>query len=180
MRRINLICIAMEKWFREHDLLEIDNQCGIQRKEKRAPGLKKGPVKRVYRIEHIVPSREPVRFKENKLVISLMKDCFKIDRYRHEINDDQWTLAYLRKKLVAFVIVRGNKIIRACVAKGYRRQNHPKEVMAALTQAARVSIIELDNRDKLYRSVLRMYKTFGFAVTKDDGRTTTLEYTAPE
>ena len=173
-RGIKPICTEMKKWFEGHNLLENDNQCGIQGKIKGVK-KKKTSTARTYRIERIVPSDNKERFRENKAVAKLMKDCFKIDKYRHEINDDTWVMAYL-KKLAGFIVLRKGKIIRACVAGNYRREDIPRDVMKRLTEFSNVNTIVMDNREKNYMSTLRRYKTYGFAVTKDDGKTTILEY----
>jgi len=169
---IKPICAEIKKWMEEHNLIQIDNQCGVR-------GTVKGTVEkkqtRNYRIETINPRKDTTKFKDNKDIPKLMKDCFNIDKYKHEINDDIWVMAYIRK-LVAFIVIRDGKIVRACVASNYRRQGIPNEVMGHLVRHSKISMIEMDNRDKNYNLLLKLYKKFGFNVTKDTGKVTTMEY----
>jgi hypothetical protein len=175
-RGIKPTCVELHDWFRDNDLLEVDNQCGVQGKVKST--TKKGPVKKIYRIEQLTPKVDQERFKSNKEIPRLMKECFKDDKFRYEINDDKWVLAYVRSKLVGFIIIRQDgKITKMCVTPNYRRENIPKDVMKSLTDFAKVKIVELENADKNYKFLVRRYKTFGFAITKDDSRKTSMEYT---
>jgi hypothetical protein len=177
-RRIALICTAMKEWMDKNGILQDDAQCGHQIKKKKVRVGKKSTGKYVYWLDRIIPSAEPVKFKSIKLIAPLMKDCFKIDRYSHEINDDEWFMAYVKKKLVGFIVVRDDKIISACIAKGgYRRKGVPKEAMKFLTNAAGTTTLEFNNRTKLAKSLLRQYKIFGFVATKNVGGITTMEYT---
>ena len=174
-KRILTMCGALRVWLEKHDLVEIDNLCGVQGKVK--TGDAKEEKTRIYRIEQIVPKEQPVRFREVKDIGKLMEECFKIEKYRYDTSGkDKWIFSYLRNKLVGFIIVKGEVIIKACVAKNYRRQGIPIEVMGKLVEFAKVSTLELNNSEKDYKLILRLYKNFGFTTVSDDGKKTMMQY----
>jgi len=168
----------MKDWFEKKGLLQIDNQCGIQSKQKGGAAKKKKPSKQTFRVESIVPIRNQTGFKEYiKQIVALMGECYGIQRFRAEINDDRWVLVF-KKKLVGFITIRNNLIYYVCVTKNYRRGGIAKEAIGAATRTAGISTLHVNNRDKNYKKLVRMYKSFGFVITKDDGRITTMNYSA--
>jgi ribosomal protein S18 acetylase RimI-like enzyme len=183
-RGIKPICEALRKWFEENNLLEIDNQCGVQGKKKVSTILKDNAKKeRVFRVEMFVPSKDETRFKAHaKDITKLMGECFDLKKYKVPIDDNTWIIVFSKKKLVGFIMIDKKNILwNVCVAKNYRRQGIAKEAMKEATRhicniKGEAPSLLVDNRNKDAKKLIRMYNSFGFEVIKSDDRFTHLQH----
>jgi hypothetical protein len=177
--QIKLICSSIRDWLKERGELLKDQQCGVQRKIKaKKTASKKGVPKREYKVVRLVYAREKELFRDHvKDISKVMAYCTGVKRYRPEVNNDKWYLAYSGKNLVGVMVVSGNKMEHACVAENYfNRAGIPKYTMGVLTKASRVNTVDLDKRDSSYKKNLRKFKKFGFEVKKDGDRYLTMTY----
>lgn len=181
---IKPICNAIQETLRKEGLLEIDNQCGVRgKRKKQATGEKKTQRQISLKIEELIPANDEDRVKElAPQITKLMDECFGIKKYRVPIANDRWVLAFSRKKLVGFVTVdKKNVLWNVCVAKGYRRIGIAKTAIEQITKEAcrwdgKNPSLFVKNTDKNYKKLIRMYKSFGFDVTSDDGEFTYMIY----
>jgi GNAT superfamily N-acetyltransferase len=175
VRGIKPLCQVMRNWFEEKDLLEIDNQCGVQGKVKAVEGK---TAKREFRLEPIVPNEKPEVFKGYiKDIQKSLEECFG-ETKRPSLDSLLWVLIFSRKKLVG-VLCSDNKgsLSRVCVSKNYRRQGIGKEAMKQATDfiAEKYKVtpmISVDNRDKNAKKLIRSYTSYGFEVSRTDARYT--------
>jgi len=185
-RGIKQICIALRTWLEENNLLEIDNQCGVQGKKKIGKVIEEEKTsERVFRVETFIPSKDDVKFKAYiKDITKLMGECFGSDykKYKPPIDDNTWIMVFSKKKLVGFIMVdKKNVLWNVCVAKNYRRQGIAKEAMKYATQfvcdlKGKTPSLFVDIRNKDYKKLVRMYNTFGFEVVKSDDRTIYMQH----
>jgi len=180
-RGIKPICESLKTWFEQNNLLEIDNQCGVQGKKKLGT-TKDDKNERVFRIETFVPSKDEVRFKAYaKDIAKLMGECFDMKKYKAPIDDNTWIMVFSRKKLVGFIMVdQNNNLWNVCVTKNYRRQGIAKEAMKQATQFVcglngKSPSLMVDNRNKDAKKLIRMYNSFGFEIIRSDDRHTYMQ-----
>lgn len=176
VKGIKPLCSAIKDFLQKNNLVGIDNQCGVQGKAKKVGQVKTSA--RQYRIEKIIPSKNPEYVIHIPLVAKLMEECFKQKNFQIQKNDDLWLLVYLRKKLVAFVTLDKNNVIwNVCVAKNYRRQGIAQEAMKEVTNEAcavrgKVPTLLVDNQGVDYKKIVKMYESFGFRIIKSDSKNT--------
>lgn len=183
-RGIKPICEALRSWFKENNLLEIDNQCGVQGKKKLGISAKEEKkTERVFRVETFVPSKDEAKFNAySKDIAKLMGECFDIKKYKAPIDANTWIMVFSRKKLVGFIMVDKNNILwNVCVAKNYRRQGIAKEAMKQATQyvcniKGDSPSLYVDNRNKDAKKLIRMYNSFGFEIVKSDDKVTYMQH----
>ena len=179
------LCIAVEKWFRtkrwkNFDMLIPDKEAGIAGGHSKK--LKKEvKSRRVLRIEKIIPTDNPAKFKEYKKNIQkLMSECFKVKKYEPEIDDRTWVFIFSRKKIVAMVTIDTQNVIwNVCVATNYRNQGIANQAInQAVTDVCPLNNPRLlvDNRGKTYNRLIKLYKSYGFTIIKNDGKVTTMEF----
>ena len=193
VKGIKPICQAIREWLQNHDMLDVDNQCGVQGKRKlgsksEATKESSGPRK-TFRIVIFEPSKDEATFKANiKEVAKLMGECFGVEKYKPDDKDKGyvWVTVFSRKKLVGFVSLGTDGIIHnVCVAKNYRRQGISKQAMGMIDtyvteKYGKQPVLILDNRIKNSKGILRMYGGFGFEVFKSDERNSYLRYKSSE
>jgi ribosomal protein S18 acetylase RimI-like enzyme len=184
-KTINGLCTEIEKWFRSKewkgfDMLIPDKEAGTAGGHiKKTKTDKK--TKRVLRIEKLIPRDDPEKFKGYmKNIEKLMIECFKVKKYKPEIDDKQWVFVFSRKKMVAILTVdKKNVIWNVCVSKNYRAMGVARQ---AINQAVedvctrKNPLLLVDNRGKTYNKLIKLYKSYGFTVIKDDGKYTTMEF----
>lgn len=184
-KSINGLCTEIEAWFRSKkwkgfEMLIPDKEAGTAGGHiKKTKETKK--TRRVLRIEKVVPRDDQEKFKNyTKNIEKLMFECFKVKKYRPDIDDKKWIFVFSRKKMVALLTVdQKNDISNVCVAKNYR-------VMGIAKQAINHALKDIcsrnnprllvDNRSKTYNKLIKLYKSYGFTVIKDDGKYTTMEF----
>lgn len=182
-RGIKPLCIALREWFENNNLLEIDNQCGVQGKKKLGTDSKHEKSQKTFRVEMIVPSKNKEVFNAyTKDIAKLMGECFDIKKYRAPIDDNAWIMVFSRKKLVGFIMVdKENVLWNVCVSKNYRRQGIAKEAMKQATSfvcdiKGDSPSLYVDNRNKDAKKLIRMYNSFGFEIVKSDEKRTLLQH----
>lgn len=188
IKGIKPICNALRTWFEENGLLEIDNQCGVQGKNKTGAAqdkkiTDKTETEREFGIEQIIPSKQEAKFLGYVDKISkLMKECFGTEKYKPSIDDSTWILVFSKKNLVGFVTVdENNTLWNVCVAKNYRRQNIARQAMKKATEfvcniKGKSPSLLVDNRGKNATTLIRMYKSFGFEEVTSDSKYTTMNF----
>ena len=185
VKSINGLCTEIEAWFRSKewkgfDMLIPDKEAGTAGGHiKKVKDIKQ--TKRVFRLEKIVPYDEPEKFKNYmKDIEKLMFECFNIKKYKPDIDDKRWIFVFSRKKMVALLVIDNKNIIwNVCVAKNYRSMGIANQaVNQAVADVCPLNNPRLlvDNRGKTYNKLIKLYKSYGFAVIKDDGNYTTMEF----
>jgi len=181
-RGIKPICEALKIWFEKHNLLEIDNQCGVQGKKKIIGGVKK-VAKHNFRLESFIPNKDKEKFQNQvKDISKLMGECFDTKKYKPPIDDNTWVLVFSRKKVVGFITVDENDVLwNVCVAKNYRRQGIATEAIKQAVQyicnkRGKEPTLMVDNRNKDVKKLVRMYISFGFIVDHTDARYTHMRH----
>jgi hypothetical protein len=181
VKGIKPICEELKNWFKEKGYLEIDNQCGVQGKKK-ITEKKEEHGEKEYRIEIIVPSKNTERIKSlNKDINKVINECFDLGKYNIPIDDTRWIVVFSRKKIVAVLTLgKDNNLSNVCVAKNYRRKgnakNAVKQAMEKIAETGKRPILRVDNRDKHYKKLIRMYQIFGFEIKKMEELMTTMEF----
>jgi hypothetical protein len=178
------LCTEIEKWMGEHkwdgfDMLIPDTEAGIQGGHKKK--INKDAKTNKYRIETIIPERNPEKFKSYlKDIQKLMFECFKILKFVPDIDKKEWIIVFLRKKIVGFLIIDTDNIIwKVCVATNYRRNGIAREALQkAVESSCKVKNprLEVDNKGKTYTKLINLYTEYGFTTVKDDGKYTTMEF----
>lgn len=171
-RGIKQICSAIQSWFEEKGLLEIDNMCGVQGKKKTISIKKES--KSGFNIKTFVPARDGEEFKAHIPAIrKLMTDCFEVKKYDVQINSDLWIMVFSKSKLIGFVTVDNNNILwNVCVAKNYRNKGVAKQAIKEALEYAcnknKAPTLLVDNRKVCARRLIDMYIGFGFEIAKTD------------
>ena len=184
-KTINGLCMEIEAWFRSKEwkgfeMLIPDKEAGTAGGHiKKTKTTKK--TRRVLRIEKIIPRNNPDKFKDyTKNIEKLMFDCFKLKKYKPDIDDKQWIFVFSKKKMVALLTVDKKNIIwNVCVAKNYRAMGIANQAINHVVKDVcprNNPRLLVDNRDKTYNKLIKLYKSYGFIVIKDDGRYTTMEF----
>ena len=170
--------MANHKW-EGFDMLIPDSEAGIQGGHTKK--IDKSVKVHNYRIETIIPERNPDKFKIYlKDIQKLMFECFKVLKFIPDIDKKQWIIVFLRKKIVGFLTIDDENIIwNVCVAINYRRHGIAQQ---ALQKAVETSCkgknprLFVDNKDKTYTKLITLYTGYGFTLIKNDGKTTTMEF----
>jgi len=185
------MCEAIRQWLEKESqrtgiqLIEIDNQCGVQGKTKTTIYSKPQTEAKeiVLRMETFVPIKQQEEFKSYiKDISKIMGECFGDKKYKPEINDNMWIMLFSRKKLVGFMTIDSKNIIwNVCVAKNYRRKKIATIAMKQATQfictkRGETPSLLVDNRNKDYKKLIRMYESFGFTINQNDGRYTYMSH----
>ena len=195
-RGINPICDAIQNWFKEHNLLEDDNQCGVQGKRKIAV-QDSGEVKkdRTFRILPINPVKDNELFKTYVKEIAKNRTfCLNLKtNYRVPMDSKTWILALARSKVVASLIqndpdlkikMGGYTIIsELCVAKNYRRGGIQQVVVKQMIEnikqtTGKTPLLVVNLKDPLANKNIALYESYGFKRHKTDENFTFLIYQA--
>lgn len=181
---IQTICTAMRAWLEEKGLVEIDTLCGVQGKTKKIDAKgKKGGKEKKFTVQTIDPKKDTEKFRSTfGDVAKMTEECFGEKKYVPEIGEDIWVFVYIRNLVSYLVLDKNNVIKRMCVSKKYRRQNIPVESTSAAVESImrrtglnNVNLI-VENRAKDYKKLISMYTSFGFSITKDDGKNTVMVF----
>jgi hypothetical protein len=180
------MCVVIKDWLDKNGFLEIDNQCGVQGKNKKVAVEKTKVADQVFRLEVFIPTGQQELFKAHFSDISkLMADCFNIKKYKPELNDDLWIIAFSKKKMVAFVTLDRNDVIKnVCVAQNYRRRsniaiNVMSQINKYICKTRKAPVILVDNLLTDYKRLIRMYESFGFEVQERTDKTTKMIHKCP-
>jgi len=184
-RNIKQICEAMRLWFKENNLLEVDNMCGVQGKRKISKEKQEKEGRKLgFRIETFVPSQNRDKVKGySKDISKLMNECFNLEKYSIKEDDNTWLLVFSKKKIVASIMIdKDNKLWNVCVAKNYRQRGIAKDaikfaVKYICDKKGSPPVLLVDNRSKDAKKLLKMYTSFGFEIVKTDENHTTMSYT---
>lgn len=178
IRGMKPICEELRKWLEKNNLVEIDNQCGVQGKKKimdKEEKKEKKKTSRNFRVEAIIPGKNPEKFSSyTKDVAKLMDECFAVKKFKTPIDNNTWILILSRKKLVGVLSVdENNYLSNVCVAKNYRRQGISVEAMKTATdyiceKKGKSPTLRVDNRNKDIKKLIKMYTGFGFETEKTD------------
>ena len=184
-KTINGLCMEIEAWFRSKEwkgfeMLIPDKEAGTAGGHIKKTKTTKKPT-RVLRIEKIIPRNNPDKFKDYmKNIEKLMFECFKLKKYKPDIDDKQWIFVFSKKKMVALLTVDTKNIIwNVCVAKNYRAMGIAKQAINHVVKDVcprNNPRLIVDNRGKTYNKLIKLYKSYGFIVIKDDGKYTTMEF----
>ena len=179
------MCLVIKNWFEENGLLEIDNQCGVQGKNKKDKSIDVKDKEQVFRLEVFIPTEQGELFKAHFNDISrLMSDCYNVKKFKPDLNDDLWIIAFSKKKMVGFVTLGRNDVItNVCIAKNYRRSNIPISAMDQINKyictLRKAPVIIVDNLLNDYKRLVRMYESFGFEVQQRNDKTTIMIHKCP-
>lgn len=185
---VEKLCVAMEQWFRNKtwngfEMLIPDRQAGTSGGHDKIDKSEKKEKKLPFHLVRMVPENTPNEFKAyTKQIEKLYSECFGIKKYRPEVDSKRWFMVFLRKKMVAFLTSDTkniNVIDTVCVAENYRRRGIAKDALAYAVNKVWCPVnprLMVDNREKMYNKLLKLYKKYGFTVTKNDGKITTLEF----
>jgi hypothetical protein len=174
MKKINNYCGVIQDFFRKNNLLEEDDQCGIQRKG----GLtaKKEPKKQVFILQFLIPSinsQDSITFENYKPdILKFLKENDK-DAKQVSIKDN-WIFAFLKKNMVGFINYDENGNVKhITIQKKYRKKEMPKTVMDKMREYIKKELkIKLKNSDKNYKKLTKLYQNYGFEINKNDGTNT--------
>jgi ribosomal protein S18 acetylase RimI-like enzyme len=173
----------MQEWFKEKDLLEIDNQCGVQGKRKSMTIKPEEKEKtRKFRLEIFTSDDEERVNAYSKDIAKLMNECFEIEKYRIPKNDNTWIVVFSKKKVVATLIFDNNAAIQnVCVAKNYRREGIGKEAIKQAmdyicAKLKKQPVLTIDNKEKNAKKLIRMYTTFGLEVSEVTDKHTIIKF----
>lgn len=182
-RNIKLICEAMKEWFKENNLLEVDNMCGVQGKRKISKEKEeeeKTTKKLSFRIDTFVPSREGYKVQGySKDISKLMKDCFNLDKYSIKDDNNTWILVFSKKKIVVCMMLdKDNNILsNVCVAKNYKQRGLGKDAINfAIKYIGKSPTLLVNNRSSDAKKLIKMYISFGFEIAQTDEFNTTMTY----
>lgn len=174
VRGIGPICGYLYEWFKENDLLEDDNMCGVQGKRNLGSASEKKEKNFV---------AQTFKLSESEYYFaSLEKDIIKIgtEFYKESIKQDSsfdnWIVVFLRKKIAGFLSYNDdNEIQYLCVAKNYLNQKVGDQVAKKIvetyhSQTESYPKIELDIRKKNFEKIKKVYETIGFIEAKKDAK----------
>lgn len=175
------LCQEIKKWMEKtkyngYNMLISDSEVGTQGGHK-----KKIVTEKVnnYIIKTIIPKDTPDILKDNlKDIQLLMYKCFTIKKYEPDIDDKKWVIVRLKKKLVGlFTIDSTNTIWNLCIAP-----NHHKNGRQIIEKAIEYSFsiknprLLIDNKNKDYGKLIKLYTKYGFKILKNDETNTTMEF----
>lgn len=184
-KTINGLCTEIEAWFRSNEwkgfkMLIPDKEAGTAGGHIKKAKTTKNNMK-MLRTEKIIPRDNPDKFTDYmKNIEKLMFECFNIKKYKPDIDDKQWIFVFSRKKIVALLTVDKKNIIwNVCVAKNYRARGIAKQAINHAFNdicTRRDPRLLVDNLSKTYNKLIKIYKSYGFSIVKDDGKYTTMEF----
>lgn len=177
------LCSVIQKWMKDNNILEIDNECGVQGKIKKAvEKIESKDEELKIDIKLLKASKLDEEFKKNTKNISIMmKECFK-DNFDVEYNENIWITAFIEDKLVGFLSIDKNNIIwNVCVGKKYRLKGIAKKIISEAIKKVcserKLPILKVDKSKKTYKKLIGMYKKFGFIIDDDiNDEYTTMKY----
>jgi hypothetical protein len=183
---IKVLCEGLEKWFRSTkweglDMLIPDKQAGTSGGHKKI--LSKNINKKLTELQTqiIIPEQNQDKFKKYlKDIQILMEECFKIKKYIPSIDDKRWIIVFSNKKIVGFLAIDKNNLIwNVCVSNVYRKRGIAQHaIQTAVNNICPESSPRLliDNKGKNYKSLIKLYTSYGFTFVKNDDKITTMEF----
>jgi ribosomal protein S18 acetylase RimI-like enzyme len=181
IRSNNELCIGLENWFKTHTyknskLYISDNECGVGGGHTKKEKTKEETIE--FNIETIIPSQDKNKFKTFENDISkLMTDCFGIKKYKPDIDDKIWIFAKKKNKIIGFLTLDNNNVIwNVCISKYYRNKGIAKNVIqSAIKQSCPDNPrLLVDQHNKFYNKLIKLYTSIGFTILKNDGKITTM------
>ena len=175
IRKNKNICGILKDWLESKGLLEKDTQCGVQSKTK-ANTIGKIPKTKEtgFTILSLVPTEQEQEFKSySKQISTIMENCGKT-KYKPEINDNQWIIVFSKKKIVGFLTIDKNNLLsNVCIAKNYRRKDLHVQAMSQANKylyetLGKTPTFPINKRLTNYNTLIRLYKSFGFVINKED------------
>ena len=171
------LCTSIRNFLEGKGLVEIDMNCGVQGKKKIGTEAKERKTgEKNFIIHKIVPS------KDTDLFNGYIKDIGKISidclQEKPSIDDKEWIIVLSKKKIVAFLSVDKNNILNnVCVAKNYRRAGIGVQAMKqAVSILGRDVSIQIKNTEQNIKQLTKLYKGFGFDITKNDDKFTYMKF----
>jgi ribosomal protein S18 acetylase RimI-like enzyme len=179
------MCKVLQDWFKKNNILEVDNQCGVRGKKGDTVKVETNTDEQKFRIETYVPNEQEDQFKTYfKDIRRLMGECFDIQKYTPDINDNLWILIFSRK-LVGFLTIDSKNVIwNVCIAKNYRRNKIATNAISYAMQyicknRSGSPVLIVDNFSKDYKKLVRMYESFGFKIQQKDEKETHMIHNCP-
>ena len=179
------LCSAIEKWLRDTkwegiDMLIPDKEAGTSGGHTKID-KKIEKKKTVFNIVKIIPEKNIELFKTYfKDIEKMMNECFKIKKYKPDIDDKQWIIVFLKKRLVGFLVIDEHKVIwNVCVAENYRRRGIAQKALQFVIQDICPTVsprLMVNNISKTYNRLIKLYKTYGFTILTKDKKTTVMEF----
>ena len=132
----------------------------------------------------VIPENNESDFK-SKYLKNIQK-CMKDTKFKPNIDDKTWTLIYLKKKLVGFLVFDMSTpnspiITQICINSIYNKQKEfvQQSINSAINSMDTGKIkphILVNNKGKQYLKLVSVYGNYGFKIVKNDGKTTTMEF----
>ena len=181
-KTIKELCEGIKEWFantkwKEFDMLIPDKNIGGYGNKKKEKEDKK---ENIFKILTIIPQTSPDIFKLYiKKIEQLMFECFDVKKYKLDLNK-KWILILVKKKIAGILTIDNNIIQNLCVSKLFRKKGLSK--LAIQTAISDISnpldtpILLVNNKDKNYSKIIKMYTEYGFIITKNDNTITTMEF----
>lgn len=164
---IKPICSAMREWFEKNNLLDIDNQCGVQGKRKIViQEEKKGGNFLIKAIDSAKNNTEYQAYKDQ--IIALTSNCYKRDIDVDVYN--QWFVVFSKKKIVAVAGMKNPKIISLlCFNMKYDRSGIPAIVISQLfehiqTITGSSVLLEMNNKESTTAGLIKFYTKYGMII----------------
>ena len=138
--------------------------------------------KKLYRIEKIIPNKEPEKFKTYiKSIQKLMNECFNEKKYVINIDNKEWIIIFFNKKIVGIITIDNKNVIwNICISSNYRNKGIAKDAIQFAIQNICPSKIYpklyVDNKEKNYKKLIKLYTKYGFNIVKNDEKITTMEF----
>lgn len=185
VRAIKPLCQAIRNFLESKGLLIPDDQCGVQGKVQHARTKSVSPDKKVIPISTIfvIPNNQKPFFEGIvKDVRDIVQDCFGDKTIRIDIDDTQWIIIKLRKKLVGVVQIVNERIVRLCIAKNYKKQNYPQQAIAKVMNNIKekygktIDLYIENAKIKNIKKMVNMYTDYGFRTKQATDRFTIMEY----
>jgi hypothetical protein len=117
-----------------------------------------------------------------KYIDKVSKECLGLPLKVNEKDTDTWFLVFNKKKLACFIVLHPetNLIKDVCVSNFFSKKEKSsdtvKEGMKTIyTKTGTNPKLIVENNLQTYNELIKMYLSYGFILTKNDGRLTTLE-----
>lgn len=173
VRGIAPICDRLYAWFKENDLIEDDNMCGVQGKRNLGSTTEKKERKFFTQSYKLSVSRYSEQTEKN--ILKIGEEFYKnpiqvIDDY------DNWIIAFLNKKIAGFISYDSdNKVQYFCIAKTYLTQKVGDQVAKKLVETfyseqQSFPTLVLDIQKKNFEKIKKVYETVGFVEAKKDAK----------
>ena len=181
------LCVEIERWMRSHEwrgesMLIPDNQAGVSGGHvKKAKTVVEAHAWRMEKYRPTGANRELFtrHVKDiEKLVSSVLGVTYRVNT---KSPTEVWSLVFMRKKLVAVLIIEPSGRCKiCCVQPSYTRRLGMAEsaIKFSLTDTCVVKkpSVVVKNTDKIYKKLLKTYIKYGFEMSTNNGTQTILQY----